>query len=322
VLRTRLTELLGIEHPIVLAPMGSATSAAFAAAASNSGGLGSIGSLGRQTDAIKRDIAMIRDLTSRPYAVNHIPPVLDEEAFQATLEAGPTVVSFALGAPGDLVQRVHEVGALAMLQVMTVAQAVEGAEQGVDLIVAQGGEAGGYGGVVSTLALVPQVVDAVSPLPVIAAGGIYDGRGLAAALCLGAVGVNLGTRFLASKEAPIEEGWQQAVLSASSEEAIKAEALNAVQPLPGTVGYGSVLRALRSPFLDEWNTKLEEAAGRRDELRAVLMAATQEGRRQETIAGAGQSAGGIKDLPTVAEIIDHIVEEAEQTLRAGSGFVA
>ena len=171
-LKTRLCEVLGIDVPIILAPMGSATSGEFAAAVSNEGGLGGIGSLFRPTAAIKRDIDTVRELTKRPYAVNHIPQMLDAEAFEYTLAARPAVVSFALADPGDLVQRAHDAGSRVMVQVTTVAQAIQAARQGVDVIIAQGGEAGGYGGSVSTLTLVPQVVDAVSPIPVVAAGGI------------------------------------------------------------------------------------------------------------------------------------------------------
>ena len=149
-LKTSLCELLGIEVPIILAPMGSATSAEFAAAVSNLGGLGSIGSLNRTTAAIKRDIDLVREVTNRHYAVNHIPPTLDREAFQYTLDARPAVISFALGDPGDLVRQAQAVGALVMLQITTVAQAIEGAERGVDVIIAQGGEAGGYGGAALT----------------------------------------------------------------------------------------------------------------------------------------------------------------------------
>src|SRR5215218_2008418 len=147
-LRTPLCDLLGVQVPIILGAMGSATSAEFAAEISNQGGLGSIGSLFRSTGAIIRDIAKVRELTERPYAVNHIPPTLDEEAFQYTLEARPAVVSFALGDAGDLVRRVHEVGSFAMQQVTTVRQAIEAARAGVDIIVAQGAEAGGFGGTV------------------------------------------------------------------------------------------------------------------------------------------------------------------------------
>src|SRR5436305_14874947 len=236
-LKTRLCDVSGIEVPIVLAPMCSCTSAELAAAVSNAGGLGSIGSLFRSTAAIKRDIDTIKTLTNRHYAINHIPQTLDAEAFAHTLAARPAVISFALGDPGDLVQQAHDVGSLVMLQVTTVAQAVQAADRGVAVIIAQGGEAGGYCGEVSTMALVPQVVDAVSPIPVVAAGGIFDGRGIAAALMLGASGVNLGTRFIASQEAPAPEEWKQAIAQARSEDAIKVDVLNDISPLPGTAGF-------------------------------------------------------------------------------------
>lgn len=313
-IRTPLCDLLGIEHPIILAAMGSATSAAFAAAASNAGGLGSIATLGRTTEAILADLAAIRGQTDHPFAVNHVPQTLDETAFAATLALRPAVISFALGDPGDLVQRAHDVGAKVMLQVTTVAQAVQAAERGVDIVIAQGGEAGGYGGVVGTFPLLPQVVDAVAPIPVVAAGGIYDGRGLAAALVLGAVGANIGTRFLASAEAPIEAGWRDAILAAKSEDAIKADALNAVRPLPGTAGYGTVLRSLRTPFLDQWNTRLEEASAQRDRLGEEIGALIQSGRRVEFLATAGQSAGAIDNVLPVTEIIARLIAEAESAL--------
>src|SRR4051812_11064830 len=262
-LRTALCDVLGIDVPIILAAMGgTATSAEFAAAASNEGALGSIGSLFRSTAAVNRDIDVVRELTNRNFAVNHIPPTLDREAFRHTLAARPAVISFALGDPGDLVQQAHDVGSKVMVQVTTVAQAIEAAERGVDVIIAQGGEAGGFGGTVSTMALVPQVVDAVSPIPVVAAGGIFDGRGIAAAFMLGAVGVNMGTRFLASKEAPIDNAWKEALVGAQSEEAVKVDALNDIRPLPGTAGYGTVLRSLRTPFLESGAQNVSRRVGR------------------------------------------------------------
>src|SRR6516162_9165428 len=176
-LKTPLCDVFGIDVPIILAPMGTCTSAEFAATVSNEGGLGGIGSLFRSATAVKRDIDVVRRLTSRPFAINHIPQALDREAFRYTLETKPAVISFALADPGDLVRQAHDVGSLVMLQVTTVAQASQAAERGVDVIIAQGGEAGGYCGEVSTMTLVPQVVDAVSPVPVVAAGGIFDGSG-------------------------------------------------------------------------------------------------------------------------------------------------
>jgi enoyl-[acyl-carrier protein] reductase II len=319
--KTPLCDLFGVDVPIILAPMGSCTSAELAAAVSNQGGLGGIGTLFRTTAAIKRDIEAVKGLTNRHYAINHIPQMLDAEAFRWTLEARPRVISFALGDPGDLIKQVHDVGSLVMLQVTTVAQAVAAAERGVDAIIAQGGEAGGYGGVVSTMALVPQVVDAVAPIPVVAAGGIYDGRGIAAALMLGAAGVNLGTRFITSDEAPVSDEWKQAIARAKSEDAIKADVLNDIVPLPGTAGFGTVLRSLRTPFLVEWNANREEARRERDRLREHVVSTHQAGRQHATLLTAGQTAGGIKETLPVAEIMRRLIVETEAALAGAPALV-
>ena len=314
-LRTSLCDLLGIDVPIILAGMGAgATSAEFAAAVSNQGGLGSVGSLFRTTDAVKQDIDRLPTLTNRNFAVNHIPQTLDADAFRHTLQARPAVISFALDDPGDLIRQAHDVGSLVMVQVTTVGQAIQAAERGVDVIIAQGGEAGGYGGSISTMALVPQVVDAVSPIPVVAAGGIYDGRGIAAAFMLGAVGVNIGTRFLASKEAPIDDDWKQAIIEAHSEDAVKAEVINDIIPVPGTVGYGTVGRTLRTPFLDEWGRKRDEARSNGERLWAEITERVRQGKRRETLVWAGQTAGGVREILTVAEIMRQLIEETEATL--------
>src|SRR6516162_3372853 len=313
-LKTPLCHLLGIEVPIILAPMGSCTSAELAAAASNAGGLGSIGSLFRTTSAIKRDIDEIRSLTRRPFAINHIPQTLDAEVFRHSLEARPAVMSFALADPGDLVRQAQDVGSLVMLQVTTVAQAAQAAERGVDVVIAQGGESGGYCGEVSTMTLVPQVVDAVSPIPVVAAGRIFDGRGIAAALMLGAAGVNLGTRFIASTEAPAPKEWKQAITAAKSEDAIKVDVLNDISPIPGTKGFPTVPRSLPTAFLNEWTSKREEARRERDRLRGQIVSTTQAGRQHECVLWAGQTAGGIKEILSVGAIMRRLIAETEVTL--------
>ena len=313
-LKTPLCDIFGIEVPIILAPMGTCTSAELAAAVSNEGGLGGIGTLFRSLAAIKRDIDVVRTLTDRPFAINHIPQALDAEAFRYTLEAKPAVISFALDDPGDMVRQAHDVGSRVMLQVTTVAQAVRAAESGVDVIIAQGGESGGYCGEVSTMALVPQVVDAVSPIPVVAAGGIFDGRGMAAALMLGAAGVNLGTRFIASKEAPVGEEWQRAIVAANSKNSIKIDVLNDISPIPGTRGFPTVPRSLPTAFLTEWSGKREEARRERDRLRGQIVSTTQAGRQHECVLWAGQTAGGIKDVLPVATIMRQLIEDAEFAL--------
>jgi enoyl-[acyl-carrier protein] reductase II len=326
-IRTALCELLGIPHPIVQAGMGPFAPASLAAAVSNAGGLGSIGTFGldpinlvRPADDLDRQFASIRDLTDRPFAVNFVVPYFEENVearlalFDRGLNIGPRMVSFALGDPGDLVGRAHDGGALVMLQVTTVEQAEQAVERGVDVIVAQGGESGGYGGRVATMVLVPQVVDAVRPIPVVAAGSVFDGRGLAAALVLGAAGVNVGTRFLASREATISGGYKDAILAAASQDAVKFDALNDLLPSPGTRGYGTVLRSITTPFIEQLQAEPELARRDAARLRETLKGAIQAGRVHEVMPTAGQTAGGIHELLPAAEIVQRMVSEAEIAL--------
>ena len=320
-LRTPLCDLLGIEFPIIQAGMSIATSGELVAAVSEAGGLGSLGAWQRPADDLTRQLALIRERTNRPFAVNHVVPALDEGNFALTLAARPPVISFALGDPGELVERAHDAGSLVMQQVTTVRQAVEAAERGVDVIIAQGGEAGGYGGSIATLVLVPQVVDAVRPLPVVAAGGIADGRGLAAALVLGAAGVNLGTRFLASVEAPIGAAWKHLLVEAGSEQAVKVEVLNDIHPVPGATGYRTVIRALHTPFIDTWQQRRDEARREAERLRGEMQAAGLE-RLHEYLPGAGQSAGLIRDILPAGEIVRRIVAEAQEALAHSSTLLA
>lgn len=276
--------------------------------------------LTRPTDDLDRQFAWIRELTDKPFAVNFVVPYFKESVeervglFERGLSIRPRLVSFALDDPAELIERAHDAGALVMVQVTTVAQAEQAAAHGADVIVAQGGESGGYGGSVATMVLVPQVVDAVRPIPVVAAGGIFDGRGLAAALVLGAAGVNVGTRFLASREATISNGYKQAILAASSEDAVKFDALNELLPSPGTRGYGTVLRSIKTPFIDELLARPGHARAETDRLLGALRTAIQAGNVHDVLPTAGQSAGGIRDLPPVGEIVKRMVLEAEKAL--------
>ena len=321
-IRTPVCGLLDIEVPIIQAGMSTFTSAELVAAVTNAGGLGSLGAANRPVDDLRRQLARIADLTGGSFAVNHLVTVMDEETFALTLEARPRVISMALDHPHDYVKRAHDAGALVMHQVTTVQQARDAAERGVDLIVAQGGEAGGYGGTVATMTLVPQVVDAVRPLPVIAAGGITDGRGMAAALMLGAQGVNIGTRFLATVESPIADGHKQAILAGKSEDVIKADVWNDIMPLPGAAGYFTVPRALRTPFLDEWQARREDARREQKRLQGEVAAAAQSGRFHELMPFAGQSSGAISSIIPAADVVHGIASEAEELLRgAAARFV-
>jgi nitronate monooxygenase/enoyl-[acyl-carrier protein] reductase II len=320
-IHTPICDLLDIEVPIIQAGMGSFTTAELVAAVTNAGGLGSLGAANRQLDDFQRHLARIGDLTSGSFAVNHAITVIDEEAFKAGLAAHPKVVALALDHPSDYVHRIHDAGALVMHQVTTVAQAEAAAERGVDIIIAQGTESGGYGGVVSTMPLVPQVVDAVAPLPVIAAGGITDGRGLAAALMLGAQGVNIGTRFLATRESPVVDSWKQAIVEAASQDAVRAEVWNDIAPDMGTKGYGTVVRALRTKFLDEWTAKREELQDALPAVRQRIAEAGGQGTFHDLMIFGGQSAGAIRDLPSAADVVASIAAEAEELLQRATRFV-
>jgi nitronate monooxygenase/enoyl-[acyl-carrier protein] reductase II len=317
-LRTPLCDLLGIEFPIIQAGMGEHTSAELVAAVSNAGGLGSLGCSMRSVDDIAIQLSRIRELTNNPFAVNHLILTLDENAFALTLEARPPAISFAGGDPGDLVKRAQEVGAMVIHQIHTVKQAYQAAERGVDVIIAQGGEAGGHGGTVAALALIPQVVDAVSPIPVVASGSVADGRGLAAALVLGAVGINAGTRFLASVEAPVNQGWKRMIVEAESEDAVKFDAWNDIIPPQRSGGYPTIMRSIRTPFIDRWHGRRDEAKQEAERLQGELLAAMEQGRQHELVPAAGQSAGLVREILPAGEIVRQMVDEAQQALERSS----
>jgi enoyl-[acyl-carrier protein] reductase II len=321
-LRTPLCELLGIEVPIMQAAVWPATSPELVAAVSEVGGLGSIGSVFESADSVERQIARVRELTDRPFAVNHVVPLLDEEAFEATLEAKPAVVSLALGDPGDLVERAHSAGAKVIHQVHTVTQARRVAGLGVDAIIAQGSEAGGQGMTlgVGAMALIPQVVDAVNPIPILAAGGVADGRGLAAALVLGAQGANVGTRFLASDEASADETWKRAILETKSEDVVRFEVFNEILPPRSDRAYETVPRVMRTAFVEKWQGRPEEASRQSERLRAELMSAIKERRPHELLPFTGQTAGMVHDVLPAAEIVRMMVEEAEQALERANAL--
>jgi enoyl-[acyl-carrier protein] reductase II len=321
-LHTVLCELLDIRTPVIQAGMSLYTSPTLVAAVSDAGAFGSLGAWQRPPERLRRELAELRDLTDRSFAVNHVVPDLDPDAFEITLAAAPAVVSFALDDAGPLMDQVHDAGSLVMQQVTTVREAEVAAEHGADIIVAQGGEAGGYAGTVSTFALVPQVVDAVRPIPVVAAGGIADGRGLAAALMLGAAGVNLGTRFLACNESPVGETWKRAIVTSTSERWVQVGLLNDIEPNPGTLGYGTCVRGLRTAFVDRWQRRWEE--GRRDPAAALaeIEQAESNGRLEDLLVFGGQSAGMITDVLPAAAIVRVLTSDAERALSGAHDLLA
>jgi enoyl-[acyl-carrier protein] reductase II len=205
-------------------------------------------------------------------------------------------------------------------QIHTVGQARKAAELGVDVIIAQGSEAGGQGMAlgVGAMALLPQVADAVDPIPVLAAGGVADGRGLAAALVLGAQGANVGTRFLASEEASAEEGWKRTILQSESEDVVRFDAWEGIFPPAGGGAYATVPRVLRTPFVEEWLGRTQEARSEAERLRDEVLSAIRGRTTHEVLPFTGQTAGLVHDILPAGEIVERMVTEAELALtRAG-----
>src|SRR5580692_1098806 len=215
-MQTALCESLGIELPIIQAPMGGAVGPSLAAAVSNAGGLGMLVLWRADLATVRQQIRQTRALTSQPFGVNLNLEFPQEERLAACLDEGIRIISFFWRDPAALMRRAKAAGATVLYTAASAATARRAVDSGVDIIVAQGWEAGGHvRGTVATLPLIPAVVDAVGDTPVIAAGGIADGRGMAAALALGAAGVWVGTRFLASEEVSIHPEYQRRILAAS-----------------------------------------------------------------------------------------------------------
>jgi enoyl-[acyl-carrier protein] reductase II len=312
VLRTPLCDRLGIDVPIVGAPFGPWDQVDLAAAICEAGALGSVGAALRTVPELQDQWRRLRERTDRPFAINHTSRPFGAEAFEATLAFGPPAISFHLAVPGELIARAHDRGILWIQQVVDVRQAEEAAAAGADVIVAQGGEAGGHAGSVATMVLVPQVVDVAGETPVVAAGGIADGRGLAAALALGAHGVSMGTRFLASTELEIADEWKRRIVEADALDAVKVVNSERVLPpftLPGarvdprSLGTALVTQLREHP---EWI----DPAVMGPRIREAVLA----GRGDQYLPFAGQSAGLIDEILPAAEIVARVVADAEAVL--------
>ena len=321
-LRTPLCDVLGIEVPIICAPFGPWDQVDLAAAVCNAGALGSLGTALRGVGELRRQWARLRELTDRPFAINHTMRPLDLEAFEATLRERPAAISFHIGDPGDLVQRAHDAGIVWIQQVFDLDQARRAVDRGADVVIAQGGEAGGNGGFISAMVIVPAVVDLAGTIPVVASGGIADGRGLAAALTLGAQGVNLGTRFLAATEMRISDQWKQAILRADPLDTVKVDFADAVLPPLSPGGVPAVPRVLRTAFVDRWNADPAGARAAADQLRGEVRTAAAEDRLHELLPFTGQSVALIHDIAPADVLIGRIMTQAEEALRGASGWIA
>jgi len=309
-LHTPVCGLLGIDVPILQAGMSRYTTPQLVAAVSNAGGLGIIGGLGRTPDELRSEIRQVRELTSRPFGVNHVLCQLDPAAFQVTLAQRVPVLSLAWGRSDDLTYQAHEAGMKVVHMVSTPEEAGLVASDGADVVVAQGTEGGGHVGMMSTLPLVPLVVDLVGDVPVIAAGGIADGRGVAAALALGASGVMLGTRFVATRESLAPAFWKQAILEARGDQTGITDAFSGLYARAISNAFAAGYEASGAPVLPS----LLQSSAAQD----VYTASAAQGNRDYFPLLAGQSSGLIRNLPGAPEVVASLVAETRSALAAAA----
>ena len=296
--------------------MAGSTSVPLVAAVSNAGGLGTLG-IARTPDAqIPQDIAAIRHATTGPFGVNFLLFMAREAAIDAALTARPPVFSAAWARADQdlsaLFGRAHDAGSRVMYMAGTVPEALRARAAGADVIVAQGTEGGGHVGWMASMAVLPMIVDAAGSTPVLAAGGFADGRGLAAALALGAQGVLLGTRFLATKESPLHPRFKQAVLDSDGHDTVLTEIPDLAR---GTVWPGAMARSRRNALIERWAGREWELRARQPEAAAALQHAMEAGDADNASLLIGQDAGLIHDIPPAGEIVERIVAEAEILLK-------
>jgi NAD(P)H-dependent flavin oxidoreductase YrpB (nitropropane dioxygenase family) len=322
VISTELTHRLDIQHPVLLGGMATGNGPELVAAVSAAGGLGILGCASRSPADIERLAAEIRDRGDRPFGLNLLLFRAGEEQVAAVLRQRPAVFSTAWPEPGrdlrELFARAHEAGCTVLHMVSRVDEAQRAAEAGADLVVAQGTEGGGHVGLLGTFVMVPMVSRAIEPVPVVAAGGVADGAGLAAALALGAAGVLLGTRFLATPESTLHPAYKDFLVRFDGQDTQLTEVTDVAS---GLVWPGAFARVVRNRLVEQW-------IGRESELRRNQAAVWK--RVQEASAAgdvdlgllyAGQDAGLIDAIEPAGELVRQIAEDAEAILRDLPGRV-
>jgi nitronate monooxygenase len=317
-IETALTRLLGIQHPILLAPMGSAAGGRLAAAVTNAGGLGLVGSGYADANTIRRELAAAGNTR---VGVGFILWALEKNpsALDVALDAKPAAVMLSFGDPTPFTRRIRDAGCKIICQVQTLAQAEEAAAAGADVIIAQGRDAGGHSATTrGTMGLVPSAVDAVAPIPVVAAGGIADGRGLAAALALGAAGVSMGTRFTASRESLWDQAMKAATIAAGGDQTEQTRVFDVVRGAPWPAMYPG--RALRNAFSARWNGQ-EDALAADQKRQEDAYLATAPDDFATRVIWAGEGVDLVKDVPTASEIIERVIAQAASTLALGARLI-
>jgi NAD(P)H-dependent flavin oxidoreductase YrpB (nitropropane dioxygenase family) len=315
-IQTRVCELLSVQYPIALGGLGGGhTRPELVAAVSEAGGFGALGCFQLTADQIHDSAVAIRERTKKPFALNFLMFSFKEDCYAAALKEKPAAIALAWPRPEqDLkpyIERAHDVGCKVTLMAGGVPEAERGVAAGADIIIAQGTEAGGHVGWMATMVLTPMIVDAVAPIPVLAAGGIADGRGLAAALALGADGVLLGTRFLASNESPLHENFKQAIVESNGHDTVLTEIPDIAA---GIVWPGAMSRAKRNRFVERWAGREWALRQHQAEVLAQIRAARKAGEADEAPLSFGQDAGLIKEILPVGEIVRRIATDAEKIM--------
>jgi len=335
--RTRMTELFGIKHPIMLAGMNWITEPGLVAAVCNADGLGMLATARFAPDETRQNIREIRRLTDKPFGINQalvIPGA--KENVEVAIDEKVPIINYALGKPW-FIDQVHRYGGKVIGTTAMVRHAVKAEQLGCDAIIVTGHEAAGHGTAATSLILIPMIADQVR-IPLIAAGGFYNGRGLAAALALGAAGISMGTRFALTKESIVHDSFKQLCLKATEQDTLYS---NVFDGMPGRVlktraaekmikggfplsesvmGARDIRKLLKLSYwqfiglsLQMWRAEegspiwaqARQAVGMRRHLKAI-----NEGDLNEGILFAGQDCGGINDLPGVQELVDRIIAEA------------
>jgi enoyl-[acyl-carrier protein] reductase II len=311
-LHTPLCDLLEIQHPIMQAGMGGVAYAELVAAVCEAGGYGVLGMAGRSPDFIREEMRKVRKLTDRPFGVDLL--AASPESLTASVEIiiaeGASSFIAGLGVPMPIMEKLKAAGLKVMVVCGAVKHAVKAEQAGCDAVICQGGEGGGHTGLVGTLPLVSQAVEAVK-IPVVAAGGISDGRGLAAALALGAQGVWIGTRFIASTEAHAGQAYREAVVAAQDVDTVRTRCYS-----------GKPMRVMSNPYVADWESRPQEI----QPFPLQAMHSTKTGVMggiggqvegldpDRSCFAMGQSAGGVRDIKPAAQIVAEMVAEAEAAI--------
>jgi nitronate monooxygenase len=311
-LQTPFTNILRVQHPIALAPMGGSAGGVLAAAVSNGGGLGLIGGGRSGVDWIDAEIAHVARLTIKPWGIGFLSWATTLQTVEHALAYEPSAVMLSFGDPEPFAGAVRDSAATLIIQVVSLDEARRAVDVGADVIVAQGSEAGGHGGSRATLPFVPAVVDLVSPMPVLAAGGIADGRGLAAALSLGAAGALMGTRFQASTEALVDAETVKAILNGHGEDTERGRVLDIARGVPWPTRYTG--RTIRNDFMDQWRNREDELEVD-NEAKERYCQAVERGDMRAVSVWASEAIDLITESHSATDIVQVIANDAEGVLR-------